>query len=110
MSELWSLLLLCVVVTYAWRGAGVLLSGRIATDSDAFRWITCVAYAMVAGLVMRIIVMPAGLLGTSLLAHRLAACGIGLAVYYLSRRNLFVAVVAGALAIAVLNYLRAPLG
>jgi len=110
MSELWLLLLLCVVVTYAWRGAGVLLSGRIATDSDVFRWITCVAYAMVAGLVMRIIVMPTGLLGTSLLAHRLGACGIGLAVYYLSRRNLFVAVVAGALAIVVLNYLRAPVG
>ncbi len=110
MSDLWLMVLLCVVVTYAWRGAGVLLSGRIATGSDAFRWITCVAYAMVAGLVTRVILMPTGLLGTSLLAHRLIACGIGLAVYYVSRRNLFVAVVAGALAMTVLNYLRVTVG
>ena len=110
MSELWLLVLLCVVVTYAWRGAGVLLSGRIATDSDLFRWITCVAYAMVAGLVMRIIVMPTGLLAASLLEHRLVACVLGLAVYYLSRRNLFIAIGAGAFALTVLNYLRTPMG
>lgn len=110
MADLWTLVLLCAVATYVWRGAGVLLSGRIATDSDVFLWITCVAYAMVAGLVMRIIMLPTGLLETSLLAHRLIASGFGLAVYYVSRRNLLVAVGAGALALTVLNYLRTLVG
>lgn len=110
MSELWLLVLLCALVTYVWRGAGVLLSGRIAPDGDVFRWITCVAYAMVAGLVMRVILMPTGLLAASLLEHRLVACGFGLAAYYLSRRNLFVAICVGALALIVLNYLRTALG
>lgn len=110
MADPWVLVLLCAVATYAWRGAGVLLSGRIATDGDVFLWITCVAYAMVAGLVMRIIMLPTGLLETSLLAHRLVACGFGLAVYYVSRRNLLVAVGAGALALTVLNYLRTLVG
>ncbi len=106
MSELWLLVLLCAVVTYAWRGAGVLLSGRIAPGRDVFTWFTCVAYAMVAGLVMRIIMLPTGLLATSLLEHRLVACGLGLAAYYLSRRNLFIAIGAGTSALTVLNYLR----
>lgn len=109
MLELWLLMLLCGAVSYVWRGLGVLLSGRISTSGDVFIWITCVAYAMVAGLIARIIVIPTGLLATSLLTHRLIACVLGLAAYYLARRNLFVAVAVGAIAITVLNYLRTPL-
>ena len=106
MPDIWLLMVLCALGTYAWRGLGVLLSGRIAVDSDVFTWVTCVTYAMMAGLIMRIIVMPTGLLATSLLAHRLIACALGLAAYYLLRRNLFVAVAAGAGALTLLNYLR----
>jgi branched-subunit amino acid transport protein len=106
MLELWLLLILCSAVTYMWRGLGVLLSGRISTTSDGFVWITCVAYAMVAGLIMRIIVMPTGLLAASLLTHRLLACALGLAAYYVARRNLFVAVSVGAVTLTVLNYVR----
>jgi branched-subunit amino acid transport protein len=107
MPDIWLLTLLCALVTYAWRGLGVMLSGRISVDSDVFTWVTCVTYAMMAGLIMRIIVMPTGLLATSLLAHRLIACALALGVYYLLRRNLFVAVGAGAGALTLLNYLRA---
>ena len=107
MPELWLLMILCAAGSYVWRGLGVLLSGRISTSSEVFTWITCVAYAMVAGLIMRIIVMPTGLLATSLLAHRLIACALGLAAYYILRRNLFVGVGVGAVALAALNYLRA---
>jgi len=103
MPELWLLILLCAAGTYLWRGLGVLLSGRIATSSEVFTWITCVAYAMVAGLVVRIIVMPTGLLATSLLTHRLLACALGLAAYYLARRNLLAAVSVGAAALTILN-------
>lgn len=106
MPDLWLLMVLCALSTYAWRGLGVLLSGRIAVDSDVFTWVTCVTYAMMAGLIMRIIVMPTGLLATSLLGHRLLACALGLGAYYLLRRNLFVAVGAGAGALTLLNYLR----
>ena len=107
MFELWLLMGACGVVTYMWRGFGVLLSGRIETDSDVFNWITCVAYAMVAGLVMRIVVMPSGLLASSLLSHRLIACGVALAAFDGCRRNLFAGVGAGAAVLTVLNYLHA---
>ena len=110
MPDLWLLMGACAVVTYMWRGLGVLLSGRIATDSDVFDWITCVAYAMVAGLITRIIVMPSGLLASSLLAHRLIACGIALIAFYACRRNLFVGVGTGAIILTVLNQLRLQAG
>jgi branched-subunit amino acid transport protein len=106
MSDIGLVLVVCVLGTYLWRGLGVLLSGRISVNSSLFTWVTCVTYAMIAGLVMRIIVMPSGLLATSLAWHRLVACLIGLGAYYLFRRNLLVAVAVGAGALIVLNYLR----
>jgi branched-subunit amino acid transport protein len=102
-----TLLVLCAAGTYLWRGLGVLLADRIETSSEVFTWITCVAYSMVAGLIMRIIVMPTGLLASSLLTHRLISCALGLAAYYLARRNLFIAVSVGAVALTALNYLLA---
>jgi branched-subunit amino acid transport protein len=106
MSDVATVLILCALGTYLWRGLGVLLSGRISVNSSLFTWVTCVTYAMIAGLVMRIIVMPSGLLATSLTWHRLLACLIGLGAYYLFRRNLLVAVAVGAGGLIVLNYLR----
>ena len=106
MPDIGLLLLLCALGTYASRALGVLLSGRISVHGDLFTWVTCVTYAMIAGLVMRIIVMPSGLLATSLAWHRVFACLLGLAAYYLFRRNLFVAVGVGAGSLIVLNYLR----
>ena len=106
MPDIWILLLLCALGTYAWRGLGVLLSGRISVQGDLFTWVTCVTYAMIAGLVMRIILMPSGLLATSLGWHRVLACLLGLAAYYMCRRNLLVAVAVGAGSLIILNYLR----
>jgi branched-subunit amino acid transport protein len=100
------LLAVCALGTYVWRGLGVLLSGRIAVNGALFTWVTCVTYAMIAGLVMRIIVMPSGLLATSLVWHRLLACVLALIAYYAGRRNLLVAVAAGAASLIALNYLR----
>ncbi len=110
MFELWLLLIVSSLVTYMWRALGVLLSGRIKTDSDVFNWAACVAYAMVAGLIMRIIVIPSGLLASSLLGHRLLACVLGLAVFYVFRRNLLAAVLTGAAALTLLNALRTVAG
>ncbi|MBI3936465.1 MAG: AzlD domain-containing protein [Betaproteobacteria bacterium] len=81
MVEPWLLVLASSAGTYLWRGLGVALSGRIRVESELFDWITCVAYAMVAGLITRIIVMPTGMLAASLLPDRLAACALALAAY-----------------------------
>lgn len=107
MPELWLLVLACAAGTYLWRGLGVLLSGRIKVDSELFNWIACVAYAMVAGLIVRIMVMPTGMLAQSLLTERLLACALALLAFYTCRRNLFIAVSTGVSALIVVNYARA---
>lgn len=94
-SELWLLLLACGAATYLWRGLGVLLSGRINPQSAMFEWVSCVAYALVAGLIARIIVMPSGLLAQTELLDRLLACAVAFMAYRLARRNMFVGLVCG---------------
>lgn len=110
MTDIWLLLIICTLGTYAWRALGVILAGRIEPGGDVFHWISCVAYAMIAGLVMRLVVMPTGPLAASLFWHRLAACLIGLAIYRGLRGNAFVAVGSGAASLAILNELRGVFG
>lgn len=107
-AELGLLVVAASAATYAWRGLGVLLSGRIRVESELFDWVACVAYAMIAGLIARVIVMPSGLLAETLLAERVAACALALAAFYLSRRNLFVGVITGMLILMALYGLRGP--
>jgi branched-subunit amino acid transport protein len=97
--ELWLLVIAAALGTYLWRGLGVLLSGRIKVNSELFNWVACVAYAMVAGLISRIVIVPGGMLAQTALAERLIACALAVAAYYLSRRNLLVGVGAGVAAI-----------
>jgi branched-subunit amino acid transport protein len=97
--ELWLLVIAAALGTYLWRGLGVLLSGRIKVNSELFNWVACVAYAMVAGLISRIVIVPGGMLAQTALAERLVACALAVAAYYLSRRNLLVGVGAGVAAI-----------
>ena len=104
--DLWLLVVAASAATYAWRGLGVLLSGRIRVESELFDWVACVAYAMIAGLIARVIVMPSGLLAETLLAERVAACALALAAFYLSSRNLFIGVITGMLILMTLYGLR----
>lgn len=104
--ELWLLLLACGAVTYLWRGFGVLLSGRINPQSAMFEWVSCVAYALVAGLIARIIVAPSGLLAQTALTDRLLACAVALIAYWLVRRNMFAGLVCGVAFFIGASYVR----
>ena len=106
MLELWLLVIVGTLGTYAWRAMGVLLSGRIQVESELFSWIACVAYAMIAGLVARILWTPTGVLAETLLLERLAACVAGLIVYRLTHRNLLLGVSGGMIAIMLLVFAR----
>jgi|ERR1043166_2589741 branched-subunit amino acid transport protein len=102
----WALVLVCGMGTYAFRGLGVLLSGRIHTDSPVFEWAACVAYAMIAGLVMRVILFPSSAGVGTFLGDRLAACAVGVVVYFFCRRNLFAGLCGGVCGLIALNYAR----
>ena len=104
MSEFTVLVLICGVATYLWRGLGVALARTLDVDGELFRWVSCVAFAMIAGLMSRMILMPTGAMAATGLPERLAATACALLAYFvLTRRNLFVGVSAGALAIVALE-------
>jgi branched-subunit amino acid transport protein len=104
--ELALTVLACGVATYLWRGLGVAISGRLDPESEAFRWIACVAFAMIAGLVMRMLLLPTGTLAETTPVERLLGTIAALGVYFrLTRRNLFAGVLAGAITVWLLKWL-----
>jgi branched-subunit amino acid transport protein len=76
----WLALSAACIGTYICRAMGVKLSGHIHQDSEVFRWLSAVTYAMVAALTIRMVVMPLGLLATVPLLLRVLICGLSLAV------------------------------
>ena len=58
MSEITILILLAALATYAWRFAGVIWAGRVATGSPGFRLASCLAYALLMALVVKMVADP----------------------------------------------------
>jgi branched-subunit amino acid transport protein len=94
MSE-WVIVSLSVAATYFWRALGVAFSARVAPEGALFRWLTCVSYAMLAGLISRITILPLGSLADTPLVFRLGAMAVAIAVFFLVRRRVLPGVVAG---------------
>lgn len=101
-TGLWAAAAAGAAVTYFWRGLGVALSGRLSPTGPLFEWITCVAYALLAGLVARMIVLPVGVLQDTALDARLGSAAVALAVFFLTRRNTFAGIVAGTATLTLL--------
>lgn len=101
--SLWVTLGLCAAATYGWRGLGVALSGRIDPGGAVFRWVACVAYAMLAGLIARMLLLPVGSLAGTTLLDRGLAVAAALTVFFLARRSMLAGLVGGCLAIAALS-------
>ena len=94
----WLGLTFACVGTYACRAVGVKLSGHINQESEIFRWLSAVTYAMVAALTVRMILLPLGLLATVPLLLRVLICGLSLAVMVSSpQRRLGPALLTGTL-------------
>lgn len=98
----WPVLLLAIAGTYLWRGLGVLLSARIDPEGAAFQWVTCVSYAMLAGLIARMTVLPLGSLAETPLFDRLAAMALAFGVFFAWRRRVLPGVAAGVLCFILL--------
>lgn len=105
----WPYLLVGAMATYFWRASGVALSGRINADSALMRWVAAVAYAMLAGLIARLIVEPQGTLGTTALWMRLSAAALAVLIYFLRRRSIVLGVAAGTLWLILATSLAARL-
>ena len=98
----WPFLLLAIAATYVWRGLGVIFSTRIDPQGAIFQWVTCVSYAMLAGLISRMLVMPLGILAEVPLFERLAAVGVAFIVFFSWRRTVLAGVAAGTAVLVLL--------
>ena len=97
LMDLWILLAGCGAATYLWRGPGVLISAGIGARGEAFTWVSCIAYAIIAGLVSRMLLMPTGALAETTLVERALGAAAGALVYFrLTKRNLFAGIAIGA--------------
>ncbi|MBT4888743.1 MAG: AzlD domain-containing protein [Rhodospirillales bacterium] len=85
--HLWLIILVSIISTYIWRLLGIVIASHLHPESALSRWFACVAYAVLAGLISRMIIMPVGALGEVLLLDKLVALGIGFGVFFLVKRN-----------------------
>jgi len=101
-ESLWLIVLGCIAATFFWRLLGVIVVKKIDPDGPIFEWVTCVSYAMVAGLIFRMIMMPESELASVPLFIRIAAVGIAFGAYFVFRRMLLAGVLAGSVSLSVM--------
>ncbi len=101
-ETLWLIVLGCAAATFIWRLLGVVVVKKINPDGALFEWVTCVSYAMVAGLIFRMIIMPESRLAEVSLLVRCAAVAIAFAAYFGFRRMLLAGVLAGSVSLSVM--------
>ena len=107
MSEMSSNIILVILVTsfatYLSRFLGVVSSEKIEETSKIFRWFNCIAYSILAALIARIVIFPAGVLEEADLWLRLIVIIISIIIFIISKKNLVYPTVLSAILLASLN-------
>jgi hypothetical protein len=97
-GDLWPYLLVIVagfLPTDIWRWLAVIFARRLDEGSEIMIFVRAVATALVAGVIMRLVLLPTGDLVAVPLAIRAGAVAGGFVVYFLARRSMLVGVLAG---------------
>ncbi|MEK9754166.1 MAG: AzlD domain-containing protein [Rhodospirillaceae bacterium] len=106
-TPLWGLTALCFLGTLVWRMLGAMVAAHIDPEGAAFQWLACVAYAMLAGLIARILLLPIGILAQTPTFDRAVAMLAGFALFFLLRRHVFAGTLAAFAVMLALTALRA---
>lgn len=69
----WYTLWAAIAANFFCRACGALFSGRVQAQGEFFKWVTAVTYALMAGLTVRLLVLPSGMLSEVPLIFRLCA-------------------------------------
>ncbi len=101
-EALWLIVLGCGAATFVWRGLGVAVVRRIDPNGPVFQWVTCVSYAMLAGLIFRMILLPESDLAAVPPWARVVAVAIAFAAYFVTGKRLVAGVLAGGLSLSLL--------
>ncbi|MBU2533929.1 MAG: AzlD domain-containing protein [Alphaproteobacteria bacterium] len=95
---------IALVAHESWRWAGALLGRRVRETDAAFVWVRYVSAALVAGLTMRLVLFPAGVLGEIDSHVRVISLAMAAIVYVLARNNLGLGILSGSVTMLVLAY------
>ena len=107
MSEISNNIILVILVTsfatYLSRFLGVISSEKIKETSKIFKWFNCVAYAILAALIARMVIFPAGVLSESVILPRLIVIAAAILLFLITKKNLVYPTVLSAIILALLN-------
>ena len=107
MSEMSSNIILVILVTsfatYLSRFLGVVSSEKIKETSKIFKWFNCIAYSVLAALIARMVVFPAGELAESSIFIRLFVVTLCVLMFLFTKKNMVYPTVLSAILLALLN-------
>ena len=107
MSEMSSNIILVILVTslatYLSRFLGVVSSEKIKETSKIFKWFNCIAYSVLAALIARMVVFPAGELAESSIFIRLFVVILCVLMFLFTKKNLVYPTVLSAILLALFN-------
>jgi hypothetical protein len=98
------LLVVAVLAHEPFRWLGLYLGGALDANSEVFVWVRAVATALVAGLVARLVLFPAGVLESVPLWVRLSAFASGIAIFHKTGKHLGAGVAGAAAVLLTLQY------
>jgi len=84
---------------------GALTSEKVSVKSKVFQWFNCVAYSILAALLGRMIIFPAGVLADSDLIIRLIVLITCVAIFILTKKNLVLPTIFSAIFLSILTNL-----
>ena len=87
-SSIVLIIIITSVATYISRVLGVLTSERLSIKSKIFSWFNYVAYSILAALISRMIIFPAGALLESTLLIRFIVTAVCVVVFIYTKKNL----------------------
>ena len=102
-SNIVLVILVTSFATYLSRFLGVVSSESIKETSKLFRWFNCLAYSILAALIARTIIFPAGVLMETDYFIRFVIILVSLIIFFLSKRNLVYPTVFSAIILSLLN-------
>ena len=107
MSEISNNIILVILVTslatYLSRFLGVVSSERMDIKSKIFRWFNCIAYAILAALIVRMIIFPAGVLSETSVYIRIIVLASMILLYFFTKKNLVYPTVLSAILLTIIN-------
>ena len=102
-----SVLVLSLLGTFLLRALGVVGAGRLEEDTALFRWVGCVAFAIAAGLMAKILFLPSGALAEAAISSRLGGVAVGLLIFFVFGRRILWSLGAGLSAFLLIDILSA---